>query len=147
MTRAPKCPTCGEPATLRESDHGPFFECCGMWAWPGFSLVDHETREAREAAHAAFDPLWREGLPTRREAYLRLAEILRVEERWAHMRFMPADMARRVPAACRRIRAQVEAERARAQREGGTARSRKQNKVFRALRRRLAEISAMEAAD
>ena len=58
-----------------------------------------ETRAARQAAHAAFDPLWKKGGPmSRLEAYKWLAQELGIDREICHIGMMAAERARRVVA-------------------------------------------------
>lgn len=71
-----------------------------------------ETRRARQAAHAAFDPLWqakmrRDGLSkgkARRAGYLWLADQLDLDPEDCHIGAMTAAYARRVAEICGRYR-------------------------------------------
>lgn len=58
-----------------------------------------ELKSARNAAHAAFDPLWRSGLLERETAYLLLPQEFGITPEEAHMSRIDANIARRVPAA------------------------------------------------
>lgn len=88
-----KCPYCGEWADKtngrkvypRRPDlhHLVIFACLPCDAWVGTHknsgkplgrLANAELRKAKMAAHAAFDPLWKSGQMTRKEAYKRLSE-------------------------------------------------------------------------
>jgi hypothetical protein len=60
-----------------------------------------ETRKARSAAHAAFDPLWKGGGLSRSEAYKWLADQLGQAPGKTHISWMDAATARRVVDACR----------------------------------------------
>lgn len=76
------------------------------------SPADKETRRAREAAHAAFDPMWQKrqrlsGLSkstARNRGYKWLAEQLGIARRDCHIGHMNAEMARRVVEICRGAR-------------------------------------------
>lgn len=59
--------------------------------------MDAATHEARKAAHAAFDPLWRDGILSRSRAYKELAKELGIKPDDCHMKLMDAKTARRVP--------------------------------------------------
>lgn len=48
-------------------------------------LANAELRAAKQAAHEAFDPLWRSGEMTRREAYAWLAEQLGIKGSLCHI--------------------------------------------------------------
>lgn len=90
------CPRCGRAAEQQETHWGMRHACCDLWSWKGKPLVDAETHQARQAAHAAFDILWRELNWDRAVAYEWLADQLGVLEAQAHMRDMDATTARRV---------------------------------------------------
>lgn len=104
------CPYCGSEAKLlgssaplyRGTDYGPVWLCspCGAWvgchpgsALPLGRLADASLRQAKMAAHAAFDPLWRrkmerDGLGkghARSRAYQWLAGQLGVEREACHI--------------------------------------------------------------
>jgi len=49
------------------------------------SLAKPELRKARMSAHAAFDPLWRNGKMKRKSAYKRLADFLGIEITKCHI--------------------------------------------------------------
>ena len=55
-----------------------------------------ETRAARRAAHAAFDPLWRGGRMSRSSAYAWLASAIGIQARFCHIGMMSAEVARLV---------------------------------------------------
>lgn len=121
------CGECGKPAGLvtgaliyphRPDLHAkPFWRCCACGAYVGChdgtnrakgSPCGPETRAARVAAHAAFDPLWRrkmakEGVPqgrARSSAYKWLSEQLGTEPEKTHIGMFDAAMARRVVEVC-----------------------------------------------
>ena len=105
----PVCPTCGGTATEIRTRYGIKASCCGLWSWDRHPLVDKATHEARKAAHAAFDPVWRVPDPayvgfSRSVAYSMLAEELGIPREECHMKMMDKDTALRVPAACAVIR-------------------------------------------
>lgn len=108
MRSAPKCPICGNRARRSETRYGPRYDCCGLTAWGNKQLTDKETRQARRNAHAAFDPIWQDGLVSRNRAYHLLADELGVPEPRAHMNDMPRELAEKVPDAARRIREQLQ---------------------------------------
>jgi len=95
---APICPYCQKPAALvtgakiyphrPELADKPIWECRPCRATVGChkgtelplgKLADGPTRIARAQAHAAFDPLWRNGSMTRPDAYRRLTKALGVK--------------------------------------------------------------------
>jgi hypothetical protein len=65
--------------------------------------VDRETHEARKAAHAAFDTLWKSGLMSRGAAYRALQGKLGLTADECHMKIMDAATASRVPQAAKEI--------------------------------------------
>lgn len=93
---APICPTCGEPARIAATKYGPRASCCGLHSWGYKPLVDPETHAARNAAHAAFDPLWQGRQMSRGEAYRRLQIAMDMTSAECHISLMSADQARRV---------------------------------------------------
>jgi hypothetical protein len=79
-------------------DHKWFWLClCGAYVGchPGSqqplgSCAGEATRKARSAAHAAFDPIWRQRLMSRTEAYLALGTALGLEPGKCHISWMTA---------------------------------------------------------
>jgi len=129
VIEAPACPYCGKPshpATGREIyPHRPdlwgrgFFACTPCDAYVGThrdtgkplgTLANAPTRAARQAAHAAFDPLWKhlmsvyEGVLTKKvhsvartRAYAWLADQMGYENRAdCHIAAMSIEQAQRV---------------------------------------------------
>lgn len=117
------CMECDRKATLvggkRIYPHRPdlyakrFFLCeCGAYVGchPGTELplgypAGPETRVARSAAHAAFDPIWRGRQMSRRDAYAWLAERMGTPPGQTHISWMSAAEARRVVEHCRALQA------------------------------------------
>lgn len=60
------------------------------------TLADQKTLNARKEAHAAFDPLWRDGPFTRKEAYKYLAEQLGIQREDCHISWFGVDECKRV---------------------------------------------------
>lgn len=104
----PTCPECGSQPRPKKTRFGPRYDCCGLTAWGNKPLTDQATRDARRAAHAAFDPIWEDGLVDRDAAYELLAAELGVPEPEAHMNEMVRELAERVPEAAARIRERLE---------------------------------------
>lgn len=71
---------------------------CTVVAWEGQTSTpaDQETRDARRAAHDAFDPLWRSGRMRRREAYARLAKFLGISKARCHIGMFGLDRCKQV---------------------------------------------------
>ena len=97
------CAKCGAKANIQHTQYGVRTSHCDLWAWGDAPLVDRETHEARKAAHAAFDPLWKGGKMSRGEAYRLLREKLGLTAGECHMKVMDAATAGRVPQAVREI--------------------------------------------
>lgn len=95
--KSPVCPKCGRRAYTAKTSYGPRHACCGLWSWDGAPLVDAATHEARKAAHAAFDRLWKDGILSRSQAYRELAKALGLKPEDCHMKLMDAQTAGRVP--------------------------------------------------
>jgi ssDNA-binding Zn-finger/Zn-ribbon topoisomerase 1 len=82
-----KCPDCGALMVLRNSRHGPFYGCSSYpectathGAHPDGSPLGipgtREVKDARIAAHAAFDAFWRGAGMTRKQGYAWLQDRL-----------------------------------------------------------------------
>lgn len=112
-----KCPYCGGTAVLEDSSiiyngksYGPVWVCenfplcdsyCGCHRGTTRhlgSLANRELRAHRKRAHATLDPLWKEGLFSRKEVYTRLASMLNVPE--VHVGESDMAMCDRIIAAC-----------------------------------------------
>ncbi len=126
----PACLECGQSAALVRSQKvypgrpdlwNKFMWLCACGAYTGCHEgtqrpkgrpAGKETRQARIAAHAAFDPLWlakqrREGLSrskARKAGYKWLAEQLNLDPVVCHIGDMDARTARRVAQLCGRFR-------------------------------------------
>lgn len=115
MKSEPICPYCGERAVLvfgtkiyrhREDLHDKnFWLCvpCGAYVGchpnttrPLGRLANAELRAAKMAAHAAFDPAWKSGRLSRREAYRSLAKRLGLPESKCHIGMFDVEMCRKV---------------------------------------------------
>lgn len=67
------------------------------------TLADKDTKDARKAAHAAFDPLWKREAnkgKARGMAYKWLAEQLDIEPWRCHISWMDTDLCRKVVKIC-----------------------------------------------
>lgn len=60
------------------------------------SLANAALREARKAAHAAFDPLWKSTRMTRKDAYKWLSEQLGIHRTDTHIGLFDEETCRRV---------------------------------------------------
>lgn len=110
-----RCPYCDRLAVLLSGvdvyPHRPdlddrlFWVCrvCDAWvgchpgtARPMGTLANESLRRSRRSAHAAFDPLWRSGVMTRKQAYTWLAGALNVAIEDCHIGMFGASKCRRV---------------------------------------------------
>lgn len=60
------------------------------------TLADKPTKDARKEAHAQFDPLWKDKLMKREEAYSWLAKKLDIERWRCHISWFDEDLALKV---------------------------------------------------
>lgn len=115
-TLAPRCPYCGSIAILRSAEGiyrshsaGKMLYVCKKYpacdsyvrVHPGTSipmgtLANKKLRELRQEAHRCFDRLYLEGLMTKDEAYLWLAEIVSAPLAQAHIGYLGEYYCRRV---------------------------------------------------
>lgn len=102
----PICPKCKGVAKETTTRYGLRNQCCDLWSWDRFPLADAKTHEARKAAHAAFDKLWKgKGKVMKRgQAYGALRRELGLTGDECHIKLMDAETAGRVPKAAKRIR-------------------------------------------
>ena len=94
------CPKCKKWAQTMHTRFGSRNFCCDLWSWgKGNPLVDATTHDARKAAHAAFDPLWKgsNALISRGRAYKELASRMGLTKYECHMKLMTAEQASNVP--------------------------------------------------
>lgn len=109
------CPYCGTQAELITGEevypHRPdlydkrFYACDGCKARVGCHpnttkplgrLADDMLRKAKMQAHTAFDPLWREGSMSRKDAYAWLAEAMGVPNEECHMGMFDVEQCHKV---------------------------------------------------
>lgn len=114
----PACVECGEAAYLVNGkaiyphrpdlyhkrfwlcECGAYCGCHGVTTRPLGFPAGAATRQARSAAHNAFDPLWRSGQMNRRQAYSWLADALGIDPEDCHIGMMTADRAWQVVNLC-----------------------------------------------
>lgn len=123
----PICPYCGGDAKLVTGDvvypdwadlaGKRFWYCAGDAAWCGChgkterplgNLADKSLRDARQAAHAEFDPIWQaamkrdnlEKFRARGRGYKWLAEQMQIPVRQCHIARMDMEQCARVVAIC-----------------------------------------------
>lgn len=114
------CDYCGSAAALVDSaevygrSYGPMWLCRPCDAYVGTHknsrnhaplgrLANRELREAKKAAHAAFDPLWRSGRKDRQQAYGWLSEQLEIPMAKTHIGMFDLDLCRRTIEVCRKF--------------------------------------------
>lgn len=107
----------GDEGYPYRKDFGPTFTCVPCQAWVGCHpgtekplgrLADAQLRAAKQAAHAAFDPLWKRVVDVgaasktkaRKTAYRWLAAQLGISPRHTHMGHMDLEQCRRVIEIC-----------------------------------------------
>jgi hypothetical protein len=112
-----KCPYCNSEANLVTGyeiyPHRPDLADLKAWAcrpcdaWVGTHknspehkplgrLANAELRKAKMAAHAVFDPLWKSGRMSRKEAYSMLSEKMSIPKDQAHIGMFDVDQCRAV---------------------------------------------------
>lgn len=119
----PICIECGRTAQLVKGDRvyphradlwhknfwlcrcGAYCGCHGVTTRPLGHPCGADTRKARMAAHAAFDPLWKSQQMGRREAYTWLSGAMGIPVELTHIGMMTAEQAREVVRLCRERRA------------------------------------------
>lgn len=120
------CRYCQQPAVLAHfhnaaypyrSDYGPVWTCTPCLAWVGChpgtdkplgGLANAELRAAKQAAHAAFDPIWHSKLQlsqcskrkVRNASYAWLAIQLGLPTKQCHIGFMSLEECRKVVEVC-----------------------------------------------
>lgn len=112
------CPFCGSDVELvknsviygREYGDWPWVYKCvscdshvGLHPFTGIplgTLADKETRLARQAAKAAFNPIWKSGEMSRTDAYNWLAKQLGVLVNHCHVGWFDVDMCKKVVQVC-----------------------------------------------
>ena len=121
METTPVCPYCGKPSALVHGDavyphrtdlyEKNFYLCYPCDAYvgchPGTTkplgrLANAELRKAKNAAHAAFDPMWRDGRQKRKAAYKWLAVQLGVAVNDCHIGEFDVEACQRVVEECKK---------------------------------------------
>jgi len=128
---APACAECGQPGSVtmvtgkviyphRPDLAGGWYWRCACGAYCGVHMgtmkalgspAGPETRRAREAAHAAFDPMWRAKMRrdsctanvARGAGYKWLAAQLGIDRKLCHIAMMDAETARRTVEICKQV--------------------------------------------
>ncbi|MGC6389701.1 zinc-finger-containing protein [Ewingella sp. S1.OA.A_B6] len=122
MTRTVICDYCGQPSTLVTGraiyPHRPdlfslqFWQCIPCRAYVGCHkdsnavplgrLANSSLRAAKNQAHAAFDPIWKNGWMKRKDAYRWLANQLEITSKDCHIGMFNIEMCERVVASCQK---------------------------------------------
>lgn len=114
------CDYCQQPARLVSGDiiyphrpdlaHKKFYSCvpcdARVGCHPGTEkplgrLANAELRQAKQDAHAAFDPLWQSNGMKRKEAYAWLAKQLGLEVKKTHIGWFNVEACHRVVEVCK----------------------------------------------
>lgn len=116
----------GDPGYPYQRDFGPIWTCAPCGAWVGChagtenalgGLANAELRAAKQAAHAAFDPLWqrkikREGCSRRKArnaGYRWLSQQLGIPFKKTHIGYMSLEECQRVVEVCTNPKARTHA--------------------------------------
>jgi len=110
------CPYCSGKAVLTSSaevyggrDYGPIYLCRPCHAYVGCHkgtnrplgrLADAELRDWKKRAHAAFDPLWKQGYMERRGAYAWLGGALEKKKEDCHIGMFDVDTCKKAVEVC-----------------------------------------------
>lgn len=70
-------------------------------------LANAELRAAKMRAHAAFDPIWKEGIKNRKSAYGWLHAKLGIEKHLCHIGMFDVETCEKVVAACAELRSSI----------------------------------------
>ena len=121
LTREVVCPYCNKRAQLvsgsdvypkrQDLKHQSFWAClpCGAWVGchkevtgniPLGTLANADLRKARIDAHAAFDPIWRDGHKRRKRAYSWLSKQIKVNPDDCHIGSMNLEQCEQVVRVC-----------------------------------------------
>lgn len=118
-----RCPYCGAPVVLKDAtfiykskkakNWGKVWVCsnypkCDAYVGchqntdiPKGRLANEQLRTFKKEAHKSFDPIWRSGLMSRREAYKWLADMLKIDLEDCHIGMFNIDMCKKVIKLCR----------------------------------------------
>lgn len=105
------CPYCGgktqyvDSSVVYGTSYGMIYYCQKDQAWVGVHkgtsnalgrLADAELRQWKIKAHALFDPLWKKGLYTRKDAYAALARLLDIPPEYCHIGYFGVENCKKV---------------------------------------------------
>lgn len=116
-----RCSYCGGAAALHEdssqfyrgTDYGPIWACAPCQAWVGCHpgtfiplgrLANESLRKMKSRAHAAFDPIWKEGSMSRKRAYRWLGDQLGTDPSETHIGMFNEDQCHLAEAVAMRWR-------------------------------------------
>jgi len=119
-----KCDYCSRRADLVSGrkiyPHRPdlfdlqFWLCTRCDAWVGCHknsnaiplgrLADEELRMAKQGAHAAFDPIWKQGIMDRKQAYRWLADALCIPAKSCHIGMFTPEQCYSVVRVCNQFK-------------------------------------------
>lgn len=105
------CPYCGRQTVYEDSavvygrSYGMMYHCRDCNAYVGVHkrtnnalgrLANAELREWKIKAHNAFDPLWKTGIYTRKDAYKWLSKMLDIPVEYTHIGYFSVETCQRV---------------------------------------------------
>jgi len=110
MKKNPKryCPKHRERLEHKMTRYGPRLSCpvsgCTVVCWGGSTSTPaaYETRQARHAAHMAFDPLWQSNGMSKGDAYKQLSEFMGLSKKETHIGLFDIEQCKLVVAFCER---------------------------------------------
>ena len=111
MSKKPKqrCPKHNVKLIAKKTRYGIRFSCpvsdCTVVCWNGGTSTpaDYETRQARRAAHAAFDPLWQGNGMSKGDAYKQLSEFMGLPKKETHIGHFNIAQCNRIIAFCEKL--------------------------------------------
>ena len=98
----PRCPKHDGELKPQKTKWGIRYCCpflgCSVVCWDGGTSTpaDYDTRQARRAAHAAFNPLWQDGRISKGEVYKQLSEFMGLPRKGTHIGYFDIQQCERV---------------------------------------------------
>jgi len=102
-----RCPKHNAKLKAKKTQYGIRLSCpingCTVACWGGSTSTpaDYETRQARRAAHSAFDPLWRGNGMSKGIAYKQLSKFMGLQQKETHIGYFDIEQCNLVLAFCR----------------------------------------------